>query len=143
MGQWRHFGRRPTTSGLPLETDIVRIGRHVSMVKEADVDGQIGGICVTLRTDLLRMSRHDLSAIGASVPVVPGTSYKCNAAQTGRRRRSLIACSRDPAEKAAYPKFECVQRLEGEMHQVHSPRLVASASKLAQTKPQLRSEALR
>jgi hypothetical protein len=31
-GQLRHFGRRPTTSGLPLETDIVRAGRHVSKV---------------------------------------------------------------------------------------------------------------
>src|SRR5947207_12469415 len=32
MGQSRHFGRRPTTSGLPLETDIVGAGRHVSKV---------------------------------------------------------------------------------------------------------------
>ena len=32
LGQSRHFGRRPTTSGLPLETDIVRAGRHVSKV---------------------------------------------------------------------------------------------------------------
>ena len=31
-GHSRHFGRRPTTSGLPLETDIVRAGRHVSKV---------------------------------------------------------------------------------------------------------------
>src|SRR5258705_13639873 len=30
QGQSRHFGRRPTTSGLPLETNIVRAGRHVS-----------------------------------------------------------------------------------------------------------------
>jgi hypothetical protein len=30
VGQSRHFGRRPTTSGPPLETDIVRAGRHVS-----------------------------------------------------------------------------------------------------------------
>src|SRR6266481_5992094 len=28
-GQSRHFGRWPTTSGLPPETDIVRDGRHV------------------------------------------------------------------------------------------------------------------
>ena len=32
VSQSRHFGRRPTTSGLPLETDIVRAGRHVSKV---------------------------------------------------------------------------------------------------------------
>jgi hypothetical protein len=32
LGPSRHFGRRPTTSGLPLETDIVRTGRHVSKV---------------------------------------------------------------------------------------------------------------
>jgi hypothetical protein len=36
-GQSRHFGRRPTTSGLPLETDIVRTGRHVSYVPQAEV----------------------------------------------------------------------------------------------------------
>ena len=28
----RRFGRWPMTSGLPLETDIVRTGRHVSKV---------------------------------------------------------------------------------------------------------------
>jgi hypothetical protein len=28
-GQSRHFGRLPITSGLPLETDIVRVGRHI------------------------------------------------------------------------------------------------------------------
>jgi hypothetical protein len=37
MGQSRHFGRRPTTSGPPLETDIVRAGRHVSKVPQAEV----------------------------------------------------------------------------------------------------------
>ena len=37
MGQSRHFGRQPTTSGLPLETDIVRVGRNVSKVPEGDV----------------------------------------------------------------------------------------------------------
>jgi hypothetical protein len=36
QGQSRHFGRRPTTSGLPLETDIVRVGRNVSKVPTAD-----------------------------------------------------------------------------------------------------------
>jgi len=35
-GQSRHFGRRPTTSGPPLETDIVRAGRHVSKVPCVD-----------------------------------------------------------------------------------------------------------
>ena len=35
-GQSRHFGYRPTTSGLPLETDIVRAGRHVSKVPLPD-----------------------------------------------------------------------------------------------------------
>ena len=37
LGQSRHFGRRPTTSGLPLETDIVRAGRHVSNVPTRDI----------------------------------------------------------------------------------------------------------
>jgi hypothetical protein len=31
------LGRRPTTSGPPLETDIVRAGRHVSKVPKAEV----------------------------------------------------------------------------------------------------------
>jgi hypothetical protein len=35
MGQSRHFGRWPTTSGLPLETDIAKDGRHVSKVPRA------------------------------------------------------------------------------------------------------------
>jgi hypothetical protein len=38
MGQSRHFGRRPTTSGPPLETDIVRADRHVSKVPITEVD---------------------------------------------------------------------------------------------------------
>ena len=37
VGQSRRFGRRPITSGLRLETDIVRAGEHVSKVPEADV----------------------------------------------------------------------------------------------------------
>jgi hypothetical protein len=36
-GQSRHFGRRPTTSGLPLETYIVRAGHHVSKVPVPDI----------------------------------------------------------------------------------------------------------
>jgi len=30
LGQSRHFGRRPTTSGLPAGADIATAGRHVS-----------------------------------------------------------------------------------------------------------------
>jgi predicted Zn finger-like uncharacterized protein len=50
----RHFGRRPTTSGLPLETDIVRAGRHVSKVPIGDIS-------------LLRVGRRPRasSAVGA------------------------------------------------------------------------------
>ena len=33
----REIGFRPTTSGLPLETDIVRAGRHVSKVPTGDI----------------------------------------------------------------------------------------------------------
>jgi hypothetical protein len=36
-GQSRHFGRRPTTSGLPMETDIIRAGRHVAKVQRSDI----------------------------------------------------------------------------------------------------------
>jgi hypothetical protein len=45
-GQSRHFGLRPTTSGLPLETDIVRAGRHVSKVPKADVATFMCGITI-------------------------------------------------------------------------------------------------
>ena len=40
LGQSRHFGRRPTTSGLPLETDIVTAGRHVSKVPTTKVQAR-------------------------------------------------------------------------------------------------------
>src|SRR5437879_3965901 len=33
----REIGFRPTTSGLPLETDIVRAGRHVSKEPNSEV----------------------------------------------------------------------------------------------------------
>ena len=36
-GQSRHFGRWPTTSGLPLETDIAKGGRHVSKVPKPEL----------------------------------------------------------------------------------------------------------
>jgi hypothetical protein len=36
LDQSCHFGRRPTTSGPPLETDIVSAGRHVSKVPQPD-----------------------------------------------------------------------------------------------------------
>jgi hypothetical protein len=32
LGQSRHFSRRPTNSGLPLEADIVRAGWYVAKV---------------------------------------------------------------------------------------------------------------
>ncbi|WP_213290404.1 hypothetical protein, partial [Bradyrhizobium sp. sGM-13] len=50
--QSRHFGRRPTTSGLPLETDMVRVGRHVSKVPDADMKR----IPAKVRTGLLLRS---------------------------------------------------------------------------------------
>ena len=40
MGPSRHFGRRPTIYGLPLEADIVRAGRHVSMVPTTEVQAR-------------------------------------------------------------------------------------------------------
>ena len=39
LGQSRRFGRRPITSGLPLETDIVRAGEHIS--KCADIAARV------------------------------------------------------------------------------------------------------
>jgi len=43
MGQPRHFDRRPTTSGLPLETDIVTTGLHVSKVRTAIISTSLRG----------------------------------------------------------------------------------------------------
>ena len=37
LGQSRHFGRRPTSSGLPPEADIVRARRHVSKLPTPDL----------------------------------------------------------------------------------------------------------
>jgi len=39
LGLSRHFGGRPITSGLPLETDIA--GRHVSKVPQTGFDSPI------------------------------------------------------------------------------------------------------
>jgi hypothetical protein len=36
VGSFASFGRRSTTSGLPLKTDIVRAGRHASRVPRTD-----------------------------------------------------------------------------------------------------------
>ena len=44
LGQSRHFGRRPTTSGLPLETDVVTNGRHVSRVPQPDLTAVVQSI---------------------------------------------------------------------------------------------------
>jgi hypothetical protein len=37
VGSIASFWSRPTTSGLPLETDVVRAGRHVSKVPRGDM----------------------------------------------------------------------------------------------------------
>jgi hypothetical protein len=37
MGKKRRFDRGPVTSGLPLSTDIIRAGQHVSNVPAAEV----------------------------------------------------------------------------------------------------------
>jgi hypothetical protein len=36
-GQTRHFDGAPTTSGLPLSTDILTLRQHVSNVPRADI----------------------------------------------------------------------------------------------------------
>jgi hypothetical protein len=40
LGQSRHFGRRPTTSGLPPEADIVRAGWYVAKVPTTEVQAR-------------------------------------------------------------------------------------------------------
>jgi hypothetical protein len=42
-GHSRHFDGLPMTSGLPLETDIVRASRHVSKVPIRDLAGMQHG----------------------------------------------------------------------------------------------------
>ena len=39
QGHSRRFGRLPTSSALPLKTDIVTVGRHVSNVPKPEVTG--------------------------------------------------------------------------------------------------------
>jgi hypothetical protein len=42
LGQSRHFGRRPITSGLPRPTDIVGASRQVAKVTAADIRNERG-----------------------------------------------------------------------------------------------------
>jgi hypothetical protein len=87
-------------------------------VPEGNIDAQIGGICFTLRNGPAQDAPSCLKRIGPSIPVVPGTSYKGNryvyAAQTFGGAvllsRALAILQKTPPT----PKFECVQRLEGE-----------------------------
>jgi hypothetical protein len=37
MGQSRHFGRAPITSGLPQQADVFGVRRHVSKVPKTDL----------------------------------------------------------------------------------------------------------
>ena len=64
-GQSRHFGRRPTTSGLPLETDIVRAGRHVSKVPQAEVKRH-AITCATLNDIVQSLLDAAMARSGAS-----------------------------------------------------------------------------
>jgi hypothetical protein len=62
----REIGFRPTTSGLPLETDIVRAGRHVSKVPTTDS-------CTAARRSFFRLrfrgdGRRQRAMIGTSSP---------------------------------------------------------------------------
>src|SRR5258707_12119401 len=67
LGQSRHFGRRPTTSGLPLEADIVTAGRHVSKVPEGDMPDQTKS-----RAGRDLRSPHRMPAIIPAAPLFAG-----------------------------------------------------------------------
>src|SRR3954469_15965128 len=45
---------------------------------EGDIDGQMGGICFTLKNGPAQAAPSCLKRFGPSIPVVPGTSYKGN-----------------------------------------------------------------
>jgi hypothetical protein len=59
LGLSRHFGGRPITSGLPLETDIVKAGRHVSKVPILLQNSFWGGERKILEP-LMRFTRGDV-----------------------------------------------------------------------------------
>ena len=72
LGQSRHFGRRPTTSGLPLETDIVRVGCHVSKVPTPDI---VPKVAIRSEADLAWRYRQrknaakELSMVRKPIPI--------------------------------------------------------------------------
>ena len=80
LGQSRHFGRWPTTSGLPLETDIVRVDRHVSKVPVA-----------TLQTRL-EMKRGP--PIGAALNVSDGPTLRTLPRPRQIREQNLLGYAR-------------------------------------------------
>jgi hypothetical protein len=58
LGHSRRFDSRPLTSDLPLETDIVRAGRHVSNVPTTEVIGP--------RQNMVRMAGRDAGAFAVA-----------------------------------------------------------------------------
>ena len=88
-GQSRHFGRRPTSSGLPPEADIVKARRHVSKLPTPDL---------TTRTYSARRRTRLISAgeqIGTSgVAVCCGALSSLSSRVSKDRRESGSACYR-------------------------------------------------
>src|SRR6266849_2110999 len=84
----RHFGRRPTTSGPPLETDIVSAGRHVSKVPLADTQRRAAPACCI--PDCSRINGECQSNADADAPVI---------------RAVLAAERRSPASSRLMPAY--------------------------------------
>jgi protein-L-isoaspartate(D-aspartate) O-methyltransferase len=85
MGQSRHFGYRPTASGLPPEADIIEAGRHVSMRHQPK-----SKVHSKLCEGRLALARRMLVILNAKGPrsLAAGTS----------RVRNLEAGMNDPVE---------------------------------------------
>ena len=80
LGQSRHYGRRQTTSGLPLKTDIVRVGRNVAKVPEAEV----------AHASAFQRTNHGSGrAVAQQVPFAPRAMRRNN------RRESREPCATD------------------------------------------------
>src|ERR1700688_2562338 len=91
LGQSRHFDRVPTTSALPLRTDMVPVRWHVSKVPEAEVKASIGAssVCESwVRFEHCMRAEH------------PQQSYQAHLATPAAARRGKSARLRASVELA-------------------------------------------
>ena len=70
------FGRRPTTSGLPLETDSVRVGRRVSKVPGPDSCTAANSIFIAAPMLPLPSRVRNLATYEGASPLTRGEAYR-------------------------------------------------------------------